>query len=65
MYIKLPETQEKEATIIDSREILCFNRISITFKNGLKLPCCEEWNEVLEKETNRLNKIFELLEDSL
>lgn len=58
MYIKLPETEEKLATTIDSREILCFNNIAITFKNGEKIYSCEEWTKVLENETNHINKIF-------
>ena len=61
MFIKLPETPDKFSTIIDSREILCFNRIAIEFKNGKKLESCEEWNNVLEKATYNINKIFEKL----
>lgn len=60
MYIKLPETQEKESTIIDLREILCFNKNHIAFKNGSRLPSCDEWNKVLENETNRINKILKI-----
>lgn len=65
MYIKLPDTKEKLATIIDSREILCFNINSIAFKNGFKIDSCDEWNKVLENETNRINKIIEKLGSDL
>lgn len=59
MFIRLPETKEKLATIIDSNEILCFNINSIAFKNGSKIDSCDEWNKVLEKATKHLNNIFE------
>lgn len=65
MYIRLPETAEKLATTIDSREILCFNNMAITFKNGTKIYSCDEWTKVLENETDRINKIFEQIEGTL
>lgn len=34
MYIRLPETASKFETVVDSREILCFNARAITFKCG-------------------------------
>ena len=65
MYIKLPETPSKFETIIDSREVLCFNEKAITFKNGYHLDSCEEWHKALLDVTNRLNQVFEKLEGAL
>ena len=48
MFIKLPETKEKLCTIINAREILCFNINSIAFKNGFKIDSCEEWSKEIE-----------------
>lgn len=60
MFIRLPETPSKFETIIDSREILYFNEIGITFKGGQRIHSCEEWQKVLIVETNRLNQIEKL-----
>lgn len=65
MYVKLPETATKFETVIETREILCFNEKAITFKGGQHIDSCEEWNKVLIDVCNRLNKVFEKLEVSL
>ena len=65
MYVKLPETATKFETVIDTREILCFNEKSITFKGGQYINSCEQWNKVLIDVCNRLNKVFEKIEGSL
>ena len=48
MFIKLPETEDKVCTIINAREIICFNENSIAFKNGLKLGSCDKWFKEIE-----------------
>lgn len=63
MYIKLPETPSKFETIIDSKQILCFNERAITFKGGQHLDSCEEWQKVLKNTCNRQNIIFEKFEE--
>lgn len=65
MYIILPETPSKFETIIDSREILCFNEKAITFKNGSHIDSCEVWQKKLKDEFNSLNKVFKKLEGAL
>lgn len=62
MYIILPETPLKFETIIDSREILCFNQKAITFKNGYRLDSCEVWQKILKDEFNSINKVFKKLQ---
>lgn len=65
MYIKLPETKAKYETVINTKDILCFNKIAITFKNGYHLDSCDEWNKILIDVCNRLTKVYEKLEERI
>lgn len=59
MFIVLPDTPSKFETIIDAREVLCFNERAITFRSGQHIDSCKEWLKVMKEEFIRINKIIE------
>ena len=48
-FTVLEETKEKVETVIDFDEILCFNEVTIVFKNDVYLPSCKEWYKHLKE----------------